>query len=249
MFKKILKIAGWIFSGLVLAGSLAFTSLEVKDVKCEGIEVVYYGKQVISLDEEVIVRLVKAADGHIIGKNFKDINTEKIEAAVEKNKTIENAEVYKVVAKGEKKYKGLLAVKVKHRIPVLRVMSEDGSYYLDKNGIKVPVSTKYAANVLVATGRISQDFAAENLLPFIGYLNHDEFWKAQIQQVYVSKNKDLILTPLVGNFSVNLGPSEGYEEKLENLKAFYEQVLAKNNWNTYSNINVKYKNQVIATKK
>jgi len=33
------------------------------------------------------------------------------------------------------------------------------------------------------------------------------------------------------------------------VKAFYEQVMAQNNWNKYEQISVKYKNQVIAKKK
>ena len=44
--------------------------------------------------------------------------------------------------------------------------------------------------------------------------------------------------------------TEAYEEKFEKLKMFYTEGLNKTDgWNKYSTINIKYKNQVVCTKK
>ncbi|NQU84672.1 MAG: hypothetical protein HQ541_02820 [Mariniphaga sp.] len=249
MFKKILKILLILVFGVFVIFTLAFTSLEVSDVKCEKVEVLFDGQQLISLGKEEIVNIVKSTVDSIYNKNIRNINSEHIELEIEKNKTIQNAEVFKsVVGKGNK-YKGTLTVKVKFREPVLRIMSGNENYFLDYNRTQIPVSLKYTANVLVATGDIESEFAQTQLLDFVGYLNQDHFLKAQIKQIHVLRNQELILTPLVGNHLIELGTLDNYQEKLAHLKVFYENVLAQNNWNKYKRINLKYNNQVIGTKK
>lgn len=249
MFRKILKIIGWSLLGLFLVVTLAFTSKETKDVKCEDIKVYFDGEQVISLNKEEIIRMVKKADQNLLQKNLKQVNAEVIEEELKKNSTIENAEAYRVVAKNDNNYKGILAVMVKHRTPVVRIITENKSYFLDKMGKQIPVSTKYAANVIVATGNISEEFARYKILPFVLKLGESEFWSAQIEHIYVNNENNIVLTPLVGDQIIEFGSLDNYQEKFRNLKAFYENVLAKNNWNTYKQINLAYKNQVIGIKR
>lgn len=146
-------------------------------------------------------------------------------------------------------YKGVLVVKVKHREPVMRVITSGGSYYLDKYGMRIPVSSNYATNVLVTTGSISESFAVEQLLPFVMYVENNDFWKAQIQQVHVEEDGDVLLTPLVGGHIIELGDLGNYREKLLIMRAFYKQVLAKNNWDKYEKVSLKYNNQVVAKRR
>jgi cell division protein FtsQ len=53
----------------------------------------------------------------------------------------------------------------------------------------------------------------------------------------------------VGDHVVEMGTLEDFPVKLRNVKAFYEQVMASNQWDKYEQISVKYKNQVIAKKR
>ena len=53
----------------------------------------------------------------------------------------------------------------------------------------------------------------------------------------------------VGNHRIMLGTLDEFEEKLANLKLFYEQAIPKVGWEKYSMINLKYKNQIVCTKK
>ncbi|NOY95314.1 MAG: hypothetical protein GXO81_02840 [Chlorobi bacterium] len=249
MFRKIANITGWLLLGGFLAATLAFSSIQTKDVKCEDIKVFFDGEQVICLDKSEIVSLVKKADRKLLGKNLNRVNAELIEQAVEKHSTIENAEVYKMVAKNGNSYKGILAVRIKYRTPVLRIITGNKSYFLDKDGKQIPVSTNYSANVLAVTGKIRGKFAKDKILPFILYIRDDEFWNAQIEQIHVNAEDDIILTPLVGAHLIEFGSVDNYQEKFRNLKAFYEKVLVNNNWNKYNRINLAYKNQVIGIKR
>ena len=249
MLRKLLKLAGYLGLMMFFIITLAFTSHESKNVPCRSIEIEFDNNELIRLSKAEISRMIKSADKDIIGKKLEDINAEIIEKAVEKNPAVLKAEVFKVVAKDTTSYKGIVTVRVKHRRPVVRVMSEEGSYYLDKFGDKIPISTNYTANVLVATGYFLEKYAKEQLLPFVLFIENDEFWNAQIEQVHVEKNGDVILTPLVGDQIIELGKFDNYLEKLRNMRAFYNQVLANNNWDKYDKISLKYKNQVVAKKR
>ena len=249
MLRKLLKLAGYLALMMFFIITLAFTSHESKNVPCRSVEIEFGNDELIKLSKADISRMVKTADSEITKKKLDEINSEVIEKEVEKNPAVLKAEVYKVVAKDTTSYKGILTVRVKHRRPVVRIMSESGSYYLDKFGNKIPISTSYTANVLVATGYFTEKYAKKQLLPFILFVENDEFWKAQIEQVQIEKNGDVILTPLVGDQIIELGKLTDFREKLRNMKAFYSQVLANNNWNKYDRISLKFKNQVVAKRR
>lgn len=248
MFKKLSKIGGIVLLLLFMVVTLAFTSLEYRNETCREIEIVYDANDKITVDKDVIRKIVTHTDKEIIGKTFDQINTVLLEAEVEKNASVKSAQIFEVVTKDTGSYKGVLTVKVKHREPLLRVITEKENYYLDETGHRFPVSTSYPAHVLVATGNIKVDSAGE-LLPCVRFIVEDEFWSAQIEQIHVTKNGELILTPLIGDHLIELGSVENYQEKLRNMKAFYKEVLAKNNWNKYKSISLKYKNQVIAKRR
>jgi cell division protein FtsQ len=251
MLRKLLKLIGLVLLVTFVAVTLAFTSRQYRNVACRGIEVNFRDGETIQLDKADIIRMVKSADKNLIGKQLNEINSDSIEKVVEKHRAVYKAEVYKVVAKDSISYKGVLAVRVRHREPVVRVMTPDVSYFLDKNGERFPVSINYSADVLVVTGsyNFTEEYAKNELLPFVLYVKNHKFWNAQIEQVHVEKDGDVFLTPLVGDHLIELGSFENYQEKLRNMKAFYSQVLAKNNWNKYKKVSVKYKDQVIAKKR
>jgi cell division protein FtsQ len=249
MFRRLAKITGSLVLMIFIVGTLAFTTHESRNVVCRNIEIDFSSDDIIHVDKDDIIRMVKAADKTILGKKLSQINGEKIEDVVEKHPAVYKAEVYKVLVKDSSSYKGILTVRVKHRRPVVRVISNSGSYYLDEFGDKIPISSNYTANVLATTGFLTEKYAKNELLPFVLYIENDEFWSAQIEQVYVGENGEVLLTPLVGDHIIEFGKLDDYQRKLQKMKAFYEQVLANNNWNKYSRITLKYNNQVIAKKR
>lgn len=249
MFRKILKLFGLLAFVMFLIASFTFTTLKRDKVECSEIDVIFSSSDLIQLSKEDILGMVRRADNRIIGKDLNKIDLEKIERELYKNRAIKRADVYKVITRDENKYKGVLAVKVYHRKPAVRIMSSQGNYYLDKLGNKIPFSRNYTADVKVITGNLSEEYARESLLPFLLYIQNDKFWDAQIEHVSVTSDGDVYLHPLVGDQVVELGKPENYEEKLRNLLAFYKQVLVKNKWDKYKMVSVKYKDQVIAKRR
>jgi cell division protein FtsQ len=249
MLRKILKLLGYLLLIAFIIVTLSFSARESREVACRNIQIELRENEQIRISKEEIARLVHKADNNIIGKELRMINADMIEKEIEKHQAILKAEVYKVIVADSSSYSGILGVKVIHREPVMRVMSSQGNYYLDKTGERIPVSISYTANVIVATGNFSEEFAKKELLPFVLFLNGTPFWKAQIEQVHLERKGDVLLIPLVGDQIIELGSLKDYPEKLRNMKAFYEQVMTRNNWDKYKQVSLKYKNQIIAKKR
>jgi cell division protein FtsQ len=246
--KILAHIFAWIILVVALVVTLAFSWAETSSAECREIVVKYDGNQSVQLSSQDIIRIVKAADNKLIGKKLSEINSEEIEQELESHSAILKADAYKLVVRDSSSYKGVLAVKVRHRTPIMRVMTSDANYYLDAEGVKFPTSTRYSANVVIVTGNVNEELARNSLLPMILYVAQNDFWQAQIKQIHVDRNEEIILTPLVGNQLIEFGTAGNYREKLRNLMAFYQQVMTNSNWNKYERINLKYSNQIIAKK-
>jgi cell division protein FtsQ len=89
----------------------------------------------------------------------------------------------------------------------------------------------------------------KDIYPLINYINDDDFWSAQIDQIYVDNDDELDLIPRMGNNLIHLGTTENFEGKLRNLKAFYKKVLPEIGWNKYDFINLEFKDQIVCRKR
>ena len=247
--KILAHILAWFLLVAGLAAIFAFSYPGISAVECREIQLNFDEDQPIKLSRQEIIRLVNTADNKLIGKRLKDINSEIIEQEVNTHAAILRADAYKTVVKDTTGLKGILAVKVIHRTPVMRIMTSDATYFMDAEGVRFPTSSRYSANVIIVTGNVSEKLARNSLLPMIMYISDDTFWQAQIKQVHIDRNEEILLTPLVGNQLIEFGTAENYRTKLRNLLAFYEQVVSLNNWDKYERISLKYRNQVVAKKR
>lgn len=173
---------------------------------------------------------------------LQDINTEDLEEQLYQNRLIEEVRCYKTPS-------GLLRVDISQRVPILRVLGDSAAYFLDEHGKLMPANLSEAVAVPVATGHISSAYARETLYPFARFLQKNDFWRAQVEQIYVDAHQNVELTPRVGDHRILMGKLTAYEEKLDNLRCLYEQAFSKCGWNKYSIINLKYKNQVVCTRR
>ncbi len=247
--KILLHFSAWLLLIAFVVVTYAFSVAETADVVCHEIEINYSGKSPVALPQSTIMRLVRTSDNEPEGKRLQVINAELIEREVAKHPSIEKASVYKMVTRQEEGYRGVLTVRVKHRTPLLRVITSDGSYYMDRDGHRFPTAPGTSASVVLVTGNAGEDVVRNDLIPMILFMQKNELWTAQIKQIHVGRNNELLLTPLVGDQLIEFGTATDYQEKFRNLMAFYEQVLAQNRWQQYERISLKFKGQVIAKKR
>ena len=142
-----------------------------------------------------------------------------------------------------------IGIEVTQRLPILRVMANNGdNYYIDNKGKIMPIPNS-SAHVAVVTGYVDRDFAVKELYTLGAFLQAHPLWDAQIEQINVTQAKELELVPRVGEHIIFLGKPGNYEEKFEKLKTFYEKGLNQVGWNKYSRISLEFNNQIICTKK
>jgi cell division protein FtsQ len=205
--------------------------------------------------EEVLGMVFKNND-KLLGYPVGLINTEKIETTLNQHPSIKHAEVF-ICADGS------LNIEIEQRKAILRIINHNHeSYYVSADGAIIPWSEKYTMRVLVANGYITDDFShnggefvnragEENrtkwLYEIAKYIDDNPFWKAQIEQIYVSRSGELELIPRVGPHIIQFGDPNDVEKKFQKLHAFYKQGLNRTDWNKYETINLKYEGQIVCT--
>ena len=164
-----------------------------------------------------------------------------IEERLEAQELIERVEAYKTQS-------GSVRISISERVPVMRVMGNGQDYYVDRDG-KALMNTGYVCNLVVATGSISQGYAARVLAPIGRIIMADDFWRNQIEQINVLPDSTIEIVPRVGEHIIYIGKPIGVTKKLERLRKFYQYGLSQAGWNKYSHISVEFNNQIVCKKK
>ena len=243
MIKKILVIlVAMLLLGYIAFAAYFFAEIERDDV-CSGINIIVVDSlKKHFVTESDIASLLKRNNLYPVNKPVKDINTEEIEKCILTNEMIASVEAYKTPSGG-------ISLAVEQKIPILRIMTVSGQYYIDNKGSIMPVSSNYVVNVPIASGYIEKEFATSSLYDFSLFLEKNDFWNGQIEQIYVYQDGDIELIPRVGDHKIILGTFEDYKMKLRKMQLFYEKIVPKMGWEKYSIINLKYKNQIVCTKR
>lgn len=231
-----------LLSSYIVAASVFLVGRK-ETVPCAGVQIVVRD----SLDKHFIneadlSQILRKAGLDPRKRNMDEINTEKIESVLQKNDMIAEVEAYKTPS-------GKIKLEVEQKMPILRVVSVDGTYYIDNLGSTMALSRRYVAQVPIASGTIEKELSITDLYKFALFLQDDDFWNNQIEQIFVHPDGDVELIPRVGNHRIILGSFADFQEKLGNLRLFYEQAIPKVGWEKYSIINLKYKNQIVCTKR
>ena len=201
-----------------------------------------------------IDKIIAKNEFSIMGYPLQEINTLVIEKAIEKHPSIETANVYTNL-------KGGIGVKILQRKPLIRIITNNGnSYYIDTKGKLMPLSKNFTTRVPIATGHINKnyrDFKNNNLNNELSdtllqdlfllskRLKQDEYWSAMCDQIYISKQQEIILIPKIGAKEIILGQSRNFTQDLITLSSFYKEVLPVVGWEKYTSINLQYKQQIV----
>ncbi len=132
--------------------------------------------------------------------------------------------------------------------PIIRVNTGREVYYLTANEEELPISNQFSLPTLMVEGNVKKE-EHSSLIALYSLINEDKLLKKHIVGVKKLKDNSFILLVNVDDFVIELGDLTRMEEKFKNLKAFYQQYLNHVGWDQYQQISVKYKNQIVATKK
>jgi cell division protein FtsQ len=250
-YNKVLWTAGlFILAIVVIAAVKRKSGAEIVEIVAD-IQPMSNGFNLIR-QAEVEEILHKGFGFTLRGVHFDELDINRIERVLEADPFIKETEAY--VDGGNN-----LQLEIVQREPVIRIIdAQNANYYLDSEGIRMPLSKHFTARVLVATGNIppySPDFLKRKkyLLKDIFDLGTkiaaNDFLNPLVEQVYVNKEGEMILVPKVGNQKILIGNIENIEDKLYRLEQFYKKALPFEGWDKYSLINLKFKNQIICKKR
>lgn len=241
--RKVKNIILWTLAIAYFPVVFAFVSNKKNQVICSDVQVVVkdsLSTQFVTSTQMRNVLLNKYPA--ILGNSIGQINCEEIEQFIKKHEAIRDCEAYYTIG-------GRLNIELEQRKPLCRIFSGYSSYYLDENGEKMPLFKSHTAHVLVVSGHINKLDSINEVIDFAKFIKHDNFWNAQIEQVYVESNGEFSLAPRVGDQIIYLGSLKDYPLKMKNLYALYSEGLHPREWNNYKEINLKFEGQIICTKK
>jgi cell division protein FtsQ len=263
--RLLLKFSSFALIVIAFLVSVGFASHKQSVMPCTGIFVNIHDSIGNGFVEEGDIRqIIQNKFGSLEGKSISSINISLLEKIINTNPFIYDAEVFSTID-------GKLKIDVKQRVPLLRIINfNNESFYIDKDGVFMPTSDKFTARVPVANGYIFDNesekrvgiyndanvtdtavhkLKIEQLFHIVTYTSKDDFWNSVVQQFYVNSDGDIEFIPRIGMHTVILGDDSQLEEKFDKLKVLYKEGLNRKGWDIYSKINLKYKDQVVCTKK
>lgn len=254
-----IKNIGIIICAAVFAAAIIYSATKFRDADCVDIKINIKDTLIVNfIDDNDVLDMIYYITPNIKGCKMAEINLDEMESYLRKQPFIRHADVYKTV-------NGILKIDIVQRHPIVEIITNsNNSFYIDEEGTIFPFNANgNAPNVLTANGFIPDKYDfSQNKIYNIYYedinnsreseifrlarlINKDEFWNDQVEQIYVNKDKEFEIVPLVGPDILELGSIENYDQKLHDLKAFFQMGLKKTGWDTYKKISVKFNGQIV----
>lgn len=229
-----------------LSGGLVYMTFfppTVRAQRCQTIQVhlLPKGEKSFVKPADVMHELAQI-DSALVGKQLDSIDTQKLEQTFAKNALFESVNCYFTTD-------GTLHVAIEQRNPFFVVWADNGEHYYvaqDRGIIPIRAEQKYFLRLLPVSGAVTQDAAREEVYNLLSLIAKDPYWENFFVQLYVDPRQGVIAVPRMGNMSIVLGHGAKWEEKLDKLKLFIEQVIPRFGWNGIKSLNLEYQDQIVA---
>ena len=256
MVKKILSIVAWVLTAAALIALFVFAREDyltspVKEVKID----IERKHDSGFIKERMLLADIDGLRGH---SDIGTVNMVTIQKHLDANPWIESNSTYIDLD-------GTLCVSIKEYDPVLRIFGNGGqSVYLTENGVSIPTNRLYTPHVLVASGSfnlrndttsfalndtIADDQALIEALHVYKAITRNPFMQSCIGQVYRNSRGSFDIVVKDIDAQVTLGDTCQIDDKLHRAEIFIKQKTGSAEIKTMKNINFKYKNQVVCTKR
>ena len=210
--RKWLKIVLFIciFIGVIVVFVKASEQEAKKEPNLPQISIHVDSENAFLTEQELLTRL--KIDRLIFeGQTNEQLKIELIEAKISDMEEVKTVRVYRDI--GKKWF-----IKIELRKPIARIFNIYGaSFYLDEEGFMMNRSELNTARTLVFSGNIKEDYSRQSVVDIINndslksirkldeiyiisnYVCKDPLLRKLIGQVYLEKNGDFVLVPLVGD--------------------------------------------------
>lgn len=220
---------------LIFMMYLSHTSVENKYCTLSNISIEQDENSFVTND--LVVSYLRENMLHPDSIKLNEFSFTKIENLLINHPSIKKATVYS-------NWHGKVSIYIDQRQPIVRIQTDEGGYYLDEDGLKMPLSSHYTARKILFTGDINS-LNKDEIFLISKRIYNDKFLNKQIVQIDV-KESELSLIPRVGE-QIEFGKIKNINEKFMKLMMYYKHGNIKNV--EYKKINIKYKNQIVCIKK
>ena len=232
-------IKGVLLLGLVVF-LYSFSSHKNNNRLVTKIDVKFTGKENVYITTEMVNKLLIQNQEHLYNLPKDNLDLKEMEFLLESNDMIKSAQVYLTV-------NGEVRTKIEQKQPIARVYSKT-TFYIDEDGLWMPLSPQHSARVPLVSGDVEKE-DLEIVYTMALKVHTDSFLKTYVTEIHQDENKEISLKMRLMNFEVLVGSLENLDEKMKNLKAFYQKAKKDKVLNIYKSVNLQFKNQVVCTKK
>lgn len=248
--KRSVKISLIVLGAALLAVLVVVLNVSRSNSQVRGLEAdIRYGSTPVLVSGQTVVDSVVAALPTLMQQQVKAVDCEAVAEAARRVPFLTNVSASVSVS-------GRVVVRADQRRPIARLFHGDRERYLDREGAVFPVSRVGNCNVLVAGGDFTDPLRSDSLdaqltalWQVASYLDSESRYSKLIDQIFVERDGDIMMVPKVGDHVVELGDANDLDGKFANLVAFYRKGMPRAGWDTYSKISLKFKGQVVCTKK
>lgn len=250
-WSRLLNVSLWLITLVGLGFLMSFIKVKSSEFACNDLKLIIPGEQSFIATADVD-KILKDTQGELVGKTLSAIPIHEIEKDLRTIPFVEKAMVSKDMS-------GTISIKIKQREAVLRVINQAGQdFYLDRNGVKMPLSARYAPRVLVVNGFVRENYGKDldsiqtpllhDLFEIANFIAADSLWDSQIEQLFVNELGQIELVPRVGKQKLIVGNAQDIDDKFNKLRIFYQNVIPSMGWNAYTSVDLTFKNQLVCEK-
>ncbi|MBP2284248.1 cell division protein FtsQ [Flavobacterium sp. CG_23.5] len=240
-----MKLFNWTNIRLVLMFALviflfSFTSNRNANRKVSKSVVVFVGDDAPFVRQETVNKLLieNKKDASSIQKVNLDLN--KLERILDAQEMIEKSDVFVSID-------GVLKAVVKQKTPIARVFNDEGSFYIDYKGSRMPLSANFTARVPLVSGGINKK-NNEDLADLFRIIYDDAFLKKNIIGIQIMPNGSLLMLNRNFDYQIDFGRMINVERKFKNYKAFFQKAVLDSSLYKYKKIDLRFTEQVVCTK-
>ena len=210
---------------------------------CSGIEVVVDGSnKADSVTRNGVLAELAHYPRKIIGVPLESVNTYDVRQFLSRFSNFENVDC--VITTD-----GKLKVSVIPMIPEIRVFSPMGSYYINKDGKYIASNAEFYVDVPIVKGVFTNKLPAMYVLPVTRFIESDPVLSELVAMIEMIDEDNIILIPKIQGHVINFGDTTRLQEKKRALMTMYNKIMPYKGWNEYDTISVRFRNQIVATRR
>ena len=218
----------------------SFTSKRNENRKLTKSVILFVGNTEPFVKQETVNKLLIENNEGVSSIQKVNLDLNKLEKNLNAQEMIEKSDVYVSID-------GVLKAVVRQKTPIARIFDNEGSFYIDYEGNRMPLSTNFTARVPLVSGGINKN-NNEDLAQLLRIIHDDPFLKKNIIGIEIMPNGSLKMHNRNFDYQIDFGKLIDVEHKFKNYKAFFQKAVLDSSLYKYKKIDLRFTEQVVCTK-